>query len=237
MSLRHWVDHDGMGCGSWRLPPDLDALVMARIEQETGAIFREARRVGRRDRADRYAAEALVAVVTGTAASRPVGPGVVVLVDLPALAHGNVEGDEVCLVPGYGDVPVGVARRLLDDNAFVIGVLRDGTNVLAVKGFGRRFPTAVRTALTVESVLRDGELRCAHPGCDRRIVTWDHVVGVAQGGASVKENGQPLCFEHNNDKGIRDNHPSAARARSGSRRRPATRRRAARRGSRGPDPP
>src|SRR5262249_32943509 len=156
-----------------------------------------ARREDQRNRSERYAAEALVALVAGAPESKAPVAGLVVMVDLPALQHGVVAGNEVCVVPGYGDVPVSVARRLLEQNAFVTGVLRDGTNVLSVKSLGRRFPKAVLTALAIESVLRDGELRCAEPGCDRRIVTWDHVTGIAQGGATTKANGQPLCFEHN----------------------------------------
>jgi hypothetical protein len=34
MSLRHWIDDTGMGCGAWRLPPDVDAALMARIQPE-----------------------------------------------------------------------------------------------------------------------------------------------------------------------------------------------------------
>src|SRR5262249_34664059 len=162
---RHWIDRDtGMGCGRWELPPDLDAAVWSRIESETGAIFRKARKDGRRARSERYAAEALVALVGGAAQPEPAVGGVVVMVDLPALQHGTVEGSEVCVIPGYGDVAISVARRLLDENAFLTGVLRDGTNVLAVKNFGRRFPKAVLTALTIEAVLRDGELRCTESG-------------------------------------------------------------------------
>jgi hypothetical protein len=210
MRLHHWVDTDGMGCGLWRLPPDLDAAVMACITEETKSVYAAARREGRRERLDRCAAEAFVGVVTGRAASEPPAAGVIVLVDLPALMHGAAEDDEICLMPGYGDVPVSVPRRMLEKNAFLSGVLRDGINVLAYKNLGRRFGKPIRTSLAVEGILRDGELRCAYPGCDRRIITLDHIIGVAQGGPSTKENCQPLCFTHNLEKGLRDNHPRRA---------------------------
>ena len=202
-------------------------------------MHRAARKAGRRDPRERYAAEALIALVTRagtirpvtsraatsrpvrarpgawrtprsgapssrTATFRPAGPvldaEIVVMVDLAAVRRGAVEGDEVCTIPGFGDVPVEVPRRLLDAGGFLTLLLRDGTNVHAVHRIGRRIPAALRTALLVERFLTDGEVRCSVEGCDRTRVEWDHITGLADGGRTERVNLQPLCVTHHRRK-------------------------------------
>ena len=115
------------------------------------------------------------------------------MVDLAAWRRGAVEGDEICTIAGFGDVPVEAPRRLLGEGGFLTLVLREGTRVHAVHRVGRRIPAALRSALVAEAVLADGEIRCAAPGCDRARVERDHVTPVAEGGATEMTNLQPLC--------------------------------------------
>ena len=216
--------------GHFRLPPDTGAGVVTRLEAETDRVWREARAAGRRASRERYAAEALVRVVTGAAddgtgggeaggevhevdgagGPAPVSTGrhapaagageLLLMVDLAAWRRGAVEGDEICTIAGFGDVPVEVPRRLLDEGGFLTLVLREGTRVHAVHRVGRRIPAALRSALVAEAVLADGEIRCATPGCDRTRVEWDHVTPVAESGLTEMTNLQPLCIAHHRIK-------------------------------------
>jgi hypothetical protein len=211
--FRHGLDQrDGMVWGHFRLPPDEGAAVVNRIEHECDRVFRRAHKEGRRDSHDRYAAEALVAVVTGAAGS-PTSRGaeVVTVVSADALRRGRLEGDELCTIPGFGDVPLEVPRRMLDDNAFLTAVLYDGERVQLVKRFGRYRSAAVRSALVAEAMLAHGQVVCSERGCDRTDIEWDHTVPVADGGANDVCNQQPLCRGHHRRKTIRENQARARR--------------------------
>ena len=163
--FRHGVNRDGMVWGRFLLPPDTGASVVNRIEREADRCYRAADRDRRHHEPHRcFAADALVGVVTGAAAPARTGGGAdfVIHVSYDALRRGSTEGDEICLVEGVGGIPVEVARRHLDD-AFLKGVLVDGTDVRKVKHLGRRIPAAVRTALEVHAVLEHSAvqlLRC-----------------------------------------------------------------------------
>ncbi len=195
-----------MTWGHFRLPPDAGAAVVTRIEAEADRVQRAARAAGRYDARERYAAEALVTLVTGaTAGDGSAGaagsdPELVLMVDLEPLRRGSVEGDEICTIPGFGDVPVEVPRRILESGGFFTAVLREGTRVHAVRRYGRRIPAALRSALVVERVLAGGEVRCAAAGCDRTRVEWDHITPVVSGGATEMANLQPLCVAHHRIK-------------------------------------
>jgi hypothetical protein len=215
-SFRHGVDHaDGMVWGQFRLPPDDGAAVINRIERETDRVFREAHRAGRRDPIERYAAEALVRVVAGDAKESPATHGdVMVLVSYEALQRGHVEHGEVSVIPGFGDVPVEVPRRLLDEDAFLTGLLHDGERVQLVRRFGRRPPAAVRAALVAEAVLAHGQVVCDVEGCDRTDIEWDHTVPWAEGGATSPGNLTPKCRGHHRAKTLAENQTRAERRRA-----------------------
>jgi hypothetical protein len=215
-SFRHGVDHaDGMAWGQFRLPPDQGAAVVNRIERETDRVFREAHRTGRRDPVERYAAEALVRVVTGAAKASPTTRGdVMVLVSYEALRRGHVEGDEVSVIPGFGDVAVEVPRRLLDGGAFLTGLLHDGERVQLVRRFGRRPSAAVRVAVVAEAVLAHGQLVCDVDGCDRTDIEWDHTLPWADGGTSDASNLSPKCRGHHRAKTATENETRARRRRT-----------------------
>jgi hypothetical protein len=205
--FRHGVDQaDGMVWGQFRLPPDDGAAVINRIEEETDRVFRAAHRAGRRDPIDRYAAEALVRVVTGDArpTARSEG-GVMVLVSRDALLRGRVDGEELCTVPGFGDVPLDVPRRLLDRDAFLTGLLHDGAQVQVVKRFGRRPSAAVKAALVVRAVLTHGHVVCDVDGCDRTDIEWDHTVPFADGGTTTAASMTPKCRGHHRAKTLAEN--------------------------------
>jgi hypothetical protein len=193
-SFRHGVDQaDGMVWGHFRLPPDEGAAVIDRIEAETDRVFREAHRSGRRDPVVRYAAEALVRVVTGAAAptTKSAG-GVGVVVSYEALRRGRLEA----------------------------GLLHDGERVVAVQRFGRRPSAAVRDALVVDRVLAHGQVVCVEDGCDRTDIEWDHTVPYADGGPTTPENLEARCRGHHRAKTVQENRARSRERRTRKLRRP-----------------
>jgi hypothetical protein len=192
--LRHGRDRDGMVWGHFRLPPDVGVPLVNRVEEEADRLYRATDRATRRTRKHaQFAADALARVVAGDAKPSTGGGEVVLHGSYDAVRRGCLAPGELCRLESGDDVPLTVASEMIE-NAFVKGVLVDGTEVRRVKHFGRRVPAAVRTALRTEAMLRDGEVRCAVPGCDRTAgVQWHHVEAHARGGPTSIDNLEPRC--------------------------------------------
>ncbi len=139
---------DGMGWGSWKLPPAAHARLVAQLEAVKERIFADHRGRDEEDPAA-YLADALMAL--GDRAERagrpdrqtspadsdaddglPVDgvPGdgesedwsfakVIVRVDATALDRGELAEGEVCEIAGQGPIPVADAWQMIDGDAFV----------------------------------------------------------------------------------------------------------------------
>ena len=200
----HWVDDEGMTAGRFRLTPEVGAAVINKLQAETDRQYRRAYREGRRETPGNYAADAFAALVTGEGLLGPrssKGAEVVVVVSREALLRGEVDraAGELCEVPGFGAVPVSVARDMLPD-AFLKGVVVDGTRVSHVKHFGRHRSAEVDTALLVRTLLQRGDVCCDVEGCGRRDIQWDHTRDFAKGGETSEANLRPLCRFHHREK-------------------------------------
>ena len=214
-SVWHGIDDEGMGWGRWRLPPDDHAAVVNRLERQADREYKAADAEGRRERHDRYVADALVSLCTRRGgddpASRDTRAEVVFHVDLAAAARGTVEDGERCMVRGGGPVPVERVREAVTQGAFVKAVVRDGTDIRAVQHFGRRRPAVLTTALEARAVARDGEVICGEDACDQTLgLEWDHVEPVAAGGPTSSDNLEPRCRPHHREKTRRDQQRSRA---------------------------
>jgi hypothetical protein len=205
-SFSSWTDDEGMVAGRFRLTPDAGAALVNRIRAEADRQYRQAYREGRRESPENYAADALVALVTGDGLlgtkSTSKGSEVVVLVSRESLQRGTVDvsAGEICEIPGFGAIPVSRARELLAD-AFLKGVLVDGKRVIGVKHFGRHRPAEVDTALLVQAVLGHGEVRCVVEQCGRTAgIQWDHKEPFARGGPTSADNLHPMCGFDNREK-------------------------------------
>ena len=205
-SFSTWTDDEGMTAGRFRLTAEAGAALVNKIKAEADRQYRRAYREGRRDSAENYAADALVGLVTGQGLigtkSPSKGSEVVVLVSHESLKRGAVDATagEICEVPGFGAVPVSVARAMLPD-AFLKAVVHEGTRVSQVKHFGRHRPAELATALTVRTILEQGAVRCDVDGCDRTDgMEWDHVLAHAKGGPTSEKNLRPLCRFHHREK-------------------------------------
>ena len=201
-----WIDDEGMTAGRFRLTPEVGAAVINKIRKETDRRFRQANREGRRESPQNYAADAFAALVTGEGLigtkAKSKGAELVVVVSRDSLLRGEVDpdSDELCEAPGFGAVPVSVAREMLSD-CFLKGVLVDGTKVVTVKHFGRYRPAELDTALLVRSVLLDGQIMCIVEGCGQTArVQWDHIDEYGRGGPTAEWNLNPMCGFDNREK-------------------------------------
>jgi hypothetical protein len=211
----HGIDDDGMGWGRWRLPPDDHTAVVNRLERQADREYRTSYAEGRREPHDRYRADALVRLCTRRGgddrASRDTRAEVVYHVDLAAAVRGQVEDGELCMVRGGSPVPVERVREAVAHGAFVKAVLRDGTDIRAVKHYGRRRPAELVTALEARAVVRDGDVICEEDGCDQTLgLEWDHVEPVAAGGPTTYENLKARCRPHHREKSRRDRRAAQA---------------------------
>jgi hypothetical protein len=168
-SLVMWTDSEGVGRVEAKLTPDAMGRFMAAIESESNAIFRESRKSGLRESPMAYAADALVALVTGTNISETTtgtsskAPRPTTLmhlrVDVAALRRGSLEGEEVCEIAGVGPVPLATAVNEIG-NSILNVIVTDGVDVANVSHMGRAIPARIWTAL------HDRDEKCVVPGCD-----------------------------------------------------------------------
>ena len=103
--LRHWTDAEGAFRLEARLCPDDGARVLAALEPHQRRVFARARREGRRESYEAYAADALVALAGGEEAG-PRG-AVAVRVDHSAWVRGHTEEGEVVRHPRHRAHPRG----------------------------------------------------------------------------------------------------------------------------------
>jgi hypothetical protein len=191
--LRHWSDDEGALRLEARLCADDGATVLAALDAQRNRVFARARRDGRREPYEAYAADALVALAEAGCdrdARRSPRAMVHVRVDHAALLRGHVTEGETCDIPGVGPIPVASARRLADDCILKVLVTK-GVDVVAVAHGGRTIPAHVRSALEARDPV------CVIPGCAvRDRLEIDHVVPFCAGGPSTLDNLARACHFH-----------------------------------------
>jgi hypothetical protein len=197
--VRQGRDADGAFVLHVRTTPESGTVIAAAIGHFADDAFRAARRTGRREPAEAYAADGLEAMARaamsgGAGAKRASGGSdakVIVRVDHAALRRGRAEAGEVCEIAGVGPVPVGAAGRLLDDGAFLAAVVTKGEDVVEVAHLGRRFTASQRTALQWRDPV------CAVAGCGRSArLELDHRTGWAVTRRTAVSDADRLCSYH-----------------------------------------
>lgn len=192
------VDEDGMGYLWAKLPPEQLGQVQVLWDTETEVLFEDARRAGCPEPKGAFRADALVNLLvrgaTGVGGAA-LSPRMLLRVDVEALLRGHTESDEVCAIPGVGDVPVAAARRLLPDSVLAVVITR-GVDVTTVATIGRAVPAAVDLAL------RWRDPCCVVPGCERTVrLERDHWrVAYVDGGDTSLDNLARLCRMHHQQK-------------------------------------
>ncbi|WP_156222709.1 HNH endonuclease [Pseudactinotalea suaedae] len=141
-------------------------------------------------------ADALVAAVTG----QPEGqhPPVLVNLVMTDTALFTSADTEAAMLPGFGPVPAATARNMVEKAAGAGAWVRrlymaPRTGALvAMDSRRRRVPQGLGDLVRI----RDGG-RCRVPWCDAPVRHVDHVVPVAEGGATEANNLQSYCEAHN----------------------------------------
>ncbi|HET7722592.1 MAG TPA: DUF222 domain-containing protein [Acidimicrobiales bacterium] len=197
--LRAWTDAEGAWHLRLRTNPEVGAVVMAAIEAVRDRLFRQARAQGRPEPTEAYAADALVALVTGAGGARAGARAkIIVRVDLPALLRGQVGPGEVCEVAGYGPIAASAVRDLIDTgDPFLGAVVTKGQEVVGVAHLGRRANAHQQSAL--EWLYPT----CAVEGCSA--IAWlenDHRVDWAASHTTVLDLLDRLCSHHHDRKTI-----------------------------------
>jgi hypothetical protein len=172
--LRTWVDPDSSTCGMWRLTPDKGSEVNAALDAEIDLIFAEARaHGGDREARDAYAADALHALITR--GPRKATSATLIIDEAPA-RNGYARRGERCEIPGIGQIPVTIARRMLAD-AKVREIPRDGALLPDHSSDKRSYPAWMTTWLDQQYPV------CGQPDCDADFhLQTDHVIVLEDGG-------------------------------------------------------
>ena len=205
---RTWTDRDGAFRLDARLTPDAGAQVLAFLTAESDGRFVRAQKAGVRLTPDATRADALVALVNGSAGvgdhhddggagpaarrrSVPPKPLVTLRVDWAALRRGRLEPGELCEIPGVGPIPLARARALMGD-AITHLVITRGVDVTTVAHLGRSIPAHLRTALV------ERDRTCVVPGCDLSLgLEIDHwETPFSEGGPASMANLVRICGHH-----------------------------------------
>lgn len=150
--LREFTDAEGAGNLHLRDNPEVIAEMMAAIVPKRDELFNQARKEGRREPLEAYAADALVDVLRGIGSGSPTKSNrqakILVRVDLPALLRGYPIDDETCELVGYGPVAVSALHDMMDNgDPFLVAIATKGKQVLGVAHLGRKFTAHQQSAL------------------------------------------------------------------------------------------
>ncbi|MGI8796525.1 MAG: DUF222 domain-containing protein [Acidimicrobiia bacterium] len=199
--IRSWVDRSGTGHLHLNDNPERVAEIMAGLAPTRDQLFKKARKEGRRERSEAYAADALHQVVARRTAGKANGSTkMLVRVDLEKLVGLATSGDEVCEIAGYGPIAVSAVHELLETgDPFLAAVVTKGKEVVGVAHLGRR-PTAHQ-----RSALEWLYPTCAAEGCNSlTYLEMDHREDWARTKQTVFDLLDRLC-PHHHDLKTRDN--------------------------------
>ena len=199
-SFRHWSDDDGMVRFAGALPSLVGVPFLSRLDAETERGRVAARRNRCEESWEAHAADALAALGSdGGRPARRTNADVVLVCDLAAYRSGRPGH-----IVGGGPVPNRAVREAIDDDAFLKVAFTDGVDIRTITHLGRHIPAQLRTALELGPPPDFDGVRCAC-GCGKRHrLQWDHIDPVANGGATCRENLQPLSARDHRDKTRRD---------------------------------
>jgi Domain of unknown function (DUF222) len=203
--LRHWEDTEGAGMLQLRDNPEVVAGIVASLEPIRDELFEHARKEGRREPTEAYAADALAELArraegTSECGRRSRRAKILARVDVTALLRGYPAGDEVCELAGYGPVAVSAIRDFLDtEDPFLAAIVTKGKDVVGVAHLGRR-PNAHQ-----QSALEWLYPTCAVEGCNSvAFLETDHREDWARAHTTVFELLDRFC-PHHHDRKTREN--------------------------------
>ena len=199
--LRNWVDTGGAGNLHLRDNPEVVAGIMATLEPIREELFEAARKEGRREPQEAYAADALAELArraerNGSGGKPARRAKILARVDLTRLLGMPPVGDDVCELAGYGPVAPSAIRDLLDtEDPFLAAVVTKGQEVVGVAHLGRRPNAHQQTAL--EWLYPT----CAAEGCNNlAYLENDHRQAWAHTHTTIFEWLDRLCGHHHDLK-------------------------------------
>ncbi|MGH2748677.1 MAG: HNH endonuclease [Actinomycetota bacterium] len=188
-----------------RFEPHVGTPIVNRAEAEAARLHRAAKKKGKAEPFERYLADAYAKMLRGSPVKgRAKRPDLVILVSHAIARRGwkDVRKNEVCKIPGVGPVSPQVAKDIAED-AFLSGVLFDGTDLRHFKKWTRNTPTDVLLALELGKPPELDGIKCVD--CGRRLSTQnDHVDPHAAGGPASTTNLDPRCWDCHQEKTRRD---------------------------------
>jgi hypothetical protein len=173
--LRTFTDGEGARNMHVRGPVDQVARIESALQPFIDEAFAAARAEGRHEEREAYAFDALTGMADALSGgvwsgkSRTLRNTMFIRVDLEALKRGEVDGDELCEIPGVGPLAVSAARQLLGDSILKLVITR-GVDVVNVTHLGRGPTIAQEVALLFRQPL------CTVEGCYRTRVEYDHTL-------------------------------------------------------------
>jgi hypothetical protein len=196
---RSWTGPDGAWNFSARGTADQGAAFMARLQPLADAIFKKARSEERREPAEAYLFDALMALGADDSDVKPSssarGTKVLVRIDFEALFRGFPLEGELCEIAGFGPVPVSVVQDLLaQGDTFLAAVITTGQAVTGVAHLGRRHTAAQRSALQWLYPL------CAVEGCSALAREIDHRHDWAKTHRTLFDHSDGFCNHHHDLK-------------------------------------
>ncbi|HEY7874142.1 MAG TPA: HNH endonuclease [Actinomycetota bacterium] len=208
-SARSYSDELGMVHVHLAWEPHVGTPIVARAEAEAARLGRKAKSKGRLEPFERHLADAYAALLSGNGKGRTTRPELVVLVSHEVARRGwtDVRAGEVCKIPGVGPVAPQVAQEIGRD-AFVSGVVCDGTDLRQLKRWSRSIPAEVAIALELGEAPDFDGVACVD--CGNRFRTeFDHVQPRSRGGPTSAGNLKPRCWSCHQAKSMSDRRAAA----------------------------
>ena len=190
--LRFGTDVEWAGTGSWRVTPDVQAEIKARLAPFMDSVFARARSEGRRESHDAYGADALVEMARAASGGsaepgKTVPAKVIVRIDHSALVRGHTVAGETCDIGG-SPVPVSVVDEVLaSGDAFLTAIVTKGVDVSRVVHLGRGPSAHQLTALQWR------DITCCRVGCTYHPAEWDHRQPYAEVKVTTLDNLEGFC--------------------------------------------
>ncbi|MGI8773771.1 MAG: HNH endonuclease [Actinomycetota bacterium] len=208
-SARRYSDELGMVHIHMAFEPHIGAPILARAETEAARRARAAKATGEQEPFERYLADAYASLLSsgGSGTTKSRRPEVVVLVSHEVVKRGwsdvmpgEVCKNQICSPPLRSPRPpktVHVARapdvaREIADDAFLTGVVYDGTDLRHMRRWSRTIPVEVKLALELGKPPAFDGIACVDCG-NRFRNEFDHVHPRAAGGPISTKNIDPRC--------------------------------------------
>ena len=193
---RSYKDDLGMISINLLLEPHVGVPIVNRAETEAGRLFRAAKRGGLQEPFERHLADAYARLLSSTGTTlKARKPELVVLVSHEIAQRGwdGVKEGEVCKIPGVGPISVERAKEIASD-AFLSGLLYDGTDLRHFRRWTRNTPQEVLSALQLGEPPEFDGVKCIECGQrfrNQREHTEPHVAG----GTASTDNLKWRCYD------------------------------------------